>query len=62
MKMKLTTILLMLLPFGDVAAHASHSHLLLHNIEHLLLLSLLLAPVLMLVRPVIRRVTTARAR
>jgi len=62
MKMKLTTILLMLLPFGDVAAHASHSHLLLHNIEHLLLLSLLLAPLLMLVRPVIRRVTTARAR
>ena len=62
MKMKLTTTLLMLLPFGDVAAHASHSHLLLHNIEHLLLLSLLLAPLLMLVRPVIRRVTTARAR
>ncbi|MGD1991431.1 MAG: hypothetical protein PVF23_08195 [Chromatiales bacterium] len=62
MKMKLTTILLMLLPFGDVAAHASHSHLLLHNIEHLLLLSLLLAPLLMLVRPVIRRVATTRAR
>ena len=60
MKIRLTAILLALLPFGDVAAHTSHSHLLMHNIEHLFLLSLLLAPALILVRTAIRRLAAAR--
>ncbi|MDX1344265.1 MAG: hypothetical protein R3179_00105 [Sedimenticolaceae bacterium] len=62
MKMKLTSTALALLPFGKVAAHESHSHMLMHNIEHLILLSLLLAPALLLVRPAIRRLAAARAR
>jgi len=62
MKMKLTSILLALLPVADVSAHASHSHVLVHNIEHLVLLSLLLAPALMLIRPAIRRLAATRAR
>ena len=62
MKMKLTSILLALLPVSEVSAHASHSHALVHNIEHLILLSLLLAPALMLVRPAIRRLAATLAR
>ncbi len=62
MKIKVASSLLALLPFGDVAAHASHSHMLVHNVEHLILLSLLLAPALLLVRPAIRRLAAARAR
>ena len=62
MKMKLISILLALLPVAEVSAHARHSHALVHNVEHLVLLSLLLAPALMLVRPAIRRLAAARAR
>ncbi|MGD8678112.1 MAG: hypothetical protein PVG16_03840 [Chromatiales bacterium] len=62
MKMKLTSTLLALLPVSEVSAHASHSHALVHNIEHLILLSLLLAPALMLVRPAIRRLAATFAR
>jgi hypothetical protein len=62
MKLKLTSTLLALLPVAEVSAHASHSHLVVHNIEHLVLLSLLLAPALLLVRPAIRRFSANRAR
>jgi hypothetical protein len=62
MKMKVASTLLALLPFGEVAAHASHSHAFVHNIEHLFLLSLLLAPALMFIRPAVRRLAAIRAR
>lgn len=62
MKMKLISTTLALLPVAEVSAHASHSHALVHNAEHLMLLSLLMLPAMLLVRPAIRRLAAARAR
>ena len=65
MLMKLTTMLPLLLAAGQAGAHASHAHAAMHEFEHLLLLSLLsllLAPALLLVRPAIRRLAAGRAR
>jgi len=56
--MKLTVFLLSLFAAGQASAHASHAHAVAHNIEHLLLLSLLLAPALLLVRPLKRLLAT----
>lgn len=61
MKLKLTSILLALLPVAEVSAHASHSHAFMHNIEHLFLLSAIVAPALLLVRPAMRRLAANRA-
>jgi hypothetical protein len=60
MKMKLTAILLALLPFAEVSAHASHSHAFVHNVEHILLLSALLPPLLLIARPGLRRLAARR--
>jgi hypothetical protein len=61
MKAKLTTALPVLLAAGEASAHASASHAFMHNIEHLFLLSAILAPALLLVRPAMRRLAANRA-
>ncbi|MEJ2308275.1 MAG: hypothetical protein P8Z31_02285 [Gammaproteobacteria bacterium] len=65
MRLKLTILLPLLLAAGRASAHASHAPAALHEFEHLLLLSLLsllLAPALLFLRPAMRRLAAGRAR
>lgn len=57
--MRLTTTILALFAAGQASAHASHANAVVHNIEHMLLLSLLIGPALLLVGPA-RRLLAAR--
>lgn len=60
--MRMMAIFSTFLIAGEASAHPGTSHALAHNAEHLLLLSLILAPALLLVRPVIRLFVPGRRR
>lgn len=60
--MKLTATCMLLLAAWEASAHPGTSHAVAHNAEHLLLLCLLLAPALLLARPLVRLLGPRRRR